>query len=124
MDANRRRSASSVRSPSPKRVSRRDFIGWTGTLAGGAVLGGPLAATRALAAGTPPNAAVDLIWGDHGAAARIAASLAHLSRFAFRKHDFDVTHTARAPARSSRRGQSRSTTTTRRRRPPCSRSPA
>nr|WP_322022939.1 hypothetical protein [Burkholderia sp. BCC1977] len=37
MAANCRRSSSSVRSPSPKRVSRRDFIGWTGALAGGAV---------------------------------------------------------------------------------------
>ncbi|WP_311767584.1 hypothetical protein [Burkholderia sp. Bp9012] len=41
-------------------MSCRDFIGWTSALAGGAVLGGPLAATRALAAGTVPNAAVDL----------------------------------------------------------------
>ncbi|RQZ68736.1 hypothetical protein [Burkholderia sp. Bp9004] len=41
-------------------MSRRDFIGWTGTPAGGAVLGGLFAATRAFAAGTVPNAAVDL----------------------------------------------------------------
>ncbi|MGP8472691.1 twin-arginine translocation signal domain-containing protein [Burkholderia diffusa] len=41
-------------------MSRRDFIGWTGALAGGAVLGGLFAATRAFAAGTVPNAAVDL----------------------------------------------------------------
>lgn len=80
MAANSRRSSSPVRSPWMKRVSRRVFIGWTGALAGGAVRGGPLAAIRAFAGGHMPNAfAVDLVWGEHGAAARIAASLAHVS---------------------------------------------
>ncbi|WP_222942809.1 hypothetical protein, partial [Pantoea eucalypti] len=73
MVAHRRRSSSSALSSSSKRVSRRAFIGWTGALAGGAMLGGPFAATRALAGGTLSNAsAVDLVWGEHGAAARIA----------------------------------------------------
>ncbi len=45
-----------------------------------------------------PNAsAVDLVWGEHGAAARIAASLAHISRLALRGRDVDVTHGRRAP---------------------------
>ncbi len=40
-----------------------------------------------------PNAsAVDLVWGEHGAAARIAASLAYVSRLALRGRDADVTH--------------------------------
>ncbi|HEP6426046.1 TPA: endopolygalacturonase [Burkholderia cenocepacia] len=98
MAAHRRRPSSSVRSSASKRVSRRAFISWTGALAGGAMLGGPLAATRALAAGTTPGAsAVDLVWGEHGAAARIAASLAHVSRLARRGRDFDVTHYGARP---------------------------
>lgn len=45
-----------------------------------------------------PNAsAVDLVWGEHGAAARIAASLAHVSRLALHGCDVDVTHGRRAP---------------------------
>ena len=46
-----------------------------------------------------PNAsAVDLLWGEHGAAARIAASLAYMSRLALRGRDVDVTHSgARRP---------------------------
>ncbi|MDI9649912.1 glycoside hydrolase family 28 protein, partial [Burkholderia cenocepacia] len=98
MAAHRRRPSSSVRSHASKRVSRRVFLGWTSALAGGAMLGGPLAATRALAAGTTPGAsAVDLVWGEHGAAARIAASLAHVSRLARRGRDFDVTHYGARP---------------------------
>ncbi|MGU7769984.1 glycoside hydrolase family 28 protein [Burkholderia sp. MR1-5-21] len=93
MAATSRRSSSSARFPSSKRVSRRAFIGWTGALVGGAMLGGPLAATRAFAGGNMSNAsAVDLIWGEHGAAARIAASLAHVSLLAFRGRDFSVTN--------------------------------
>lgn len=62
MAAHRRCPSSSVRSSASKRVSRRAFISWTGALAGGAMLGGPLAATRALAAGTTRGAsAVDLV---------------------------------------------------------------
>ncbi|KWH18311.1 glycoside hydrolase family 28 protein [Burkholderia multivorans] len=97
MAAARRRPSSSVRSRSPKRLSRRAFLGWTGALAGGTVLGGPLAATRAWAGNLPASSAVDLIWGEHGAAARIAASLAHVSRLAFRARDFDVTHYGARP---------------------------
>lgn len=45
-----------------------------------------------------PNAlAVDLVWGEHGAAARIAASLAHVSRLALRGRDVDVTHYGARP---------------------------
>ncbi|WP_175959924.1 glycoside hydrolase family 28 protein [Burkholderia pyrrocinia] len=98
MAANSRRSSSSARSPSSRPVSRRAFIGWSGALAGGAVLGGPLAATRAFAGGHMPTvSAVDLVWGEHGAAARIAASLAHVSRLALRGRDFDVTHYGARP---------------------------
>ncbi|KVF31403.1 glycoside hydrolase family 28 protein [Burkholderia vietnamiensis] len=92
MAASRRRSSLPARSPSSKRLTRRDFIGWTGALAGGAVFGGPLAATRAFAHVAAADVAPDAIWGEHGAAARIAASLAHVSRRAFRHREFDVTH--------------------------------
>lgn len=92
MAASRRRSSLPARSPSSKRLTRRDFIGWTGALAGGAVFGGPLAATRAFAHVAAADIAPDAIWGEHGAAARIAASLAHVSRRAFRHREFDVTH--------------------------------
>ncbi|PCE30091.1 glycoside hydrolase family 28 protein [Burkholderia ubonensis] len=89
---------SSVLLLSSKRVSRRACIGWTGALAGGAVLGGPLAATRAFAGGNMSNAsAVDPIWGEHGAAARIAASLAPVSRLVFHGRDFDVTRYGARP---------------------------
>ncbi len=45
-----------------------------------------------------PNAlAVDFVWGEHGAAARIAASLAHVSRLALRGRDVDVTHYGARP---------------------------
>jgi hypothetical protein len=56
------------------------------------VFGGPLAATRAFAHVAAADVAPDAIWGEHGAAARIAASLAHVSRRAFRHREFDVTH--------------------------------
>ncbi|SCZ38643.1 MULTISPECIES: glycoside hydrolase family 28 protein [Burkholderia] len=92
MAASRRRSSLPARSPSSKRLTRRDFIGWTGALAGGAVFGGPLAATCAFAHVAAADIAPDAIWGEHGAAARIAASLAHVSRRAFRHREFDVTH--------------------------------
>lgn len=98
MAAARRRSSSSARFRSPQRLSRRAFIGWTGALAGGAVLGGPFAATRAFAGGSMSSmSAVDPIWGEHGAAARIAASLAHVSRLAFHGRDFDVTRYGARP---------------------------
>ncbi len=98
MAAARRRSSSSVRFQPSTRLSRRAFIGWTGALAGGAVLGGPFAATRAFAGGSMSSmSAVDPIWGEHGAAARIAASLAHVSRLAFHGRDFDVTRYGARP---------------------------
>jgi len=73
---------------------RRRFIEMSGALLGSAVLGGPLQVARA--AGITgrdglASAGRDLIWGEHGAAERIAASLAHVSKALFRRREYDVT---------------------------------
>ncbi|WP_440130195.1 glycoside hydrolase family 28 protein [Trinickia symbiotica] len=73
-------------------MTRRQFIGMTGTLVGGAMLTGPIGATRAFAASSPAAArAMDLIWGERGAAAQIAASVAHVAHSLFHGRDYDVT---------------------------------
>jgi polygalacturonase len=76
----------------PGAITRRQFIGMTGTLVGGAMLTGPIGATRAFAAPSPAAArAMDLIWGERGAAAQIAASVAHVAHSLFHGRDYDVT---------------------------------
>ncbi len=83
---------SSAPSPASGALTRRRFIGMTGTLMGGAMLAGPLGATKAFAASNPAAArALDLIWGERGAAAQIAASVAHVAHSMFRARDYDVT---------------------------------
>lgn len=79
-------------SPQPGSTpARRRFMGMTGAVLGSAMWGGPLRVASAM--GLAPNSAfsLDPIWGEHGAAARIAASLAHLSKMRYRRRDYDVT---------------------------------
>lgn len=83
--------------PSPRDhhgQNRRRFIGTSSALLASAVLGGPLRFARAAESATSEVAARaghDSIWGEGGAAARIAASLAHVSERLFRPRDYDVT---------------------------------
>lgn len=73
---------------------RRRFMEMSGALVGGALLAGPLGVARAAglsAQDVAERVAPDLIWGEHGAAARIAASLAHVSKTLYRRRDYDVT---------------------------------
>jgi len=73
---------------------RRRFMGMSGALVGGALFGGPFRVARAAGFSADEGAtrdAQDLIWGEHGAAARIAASLAHVSKESYRRRDYDVT---------------------------------
>src|SRR5690348_5766994 len=87
----RRSSRATQSRPMP---GRRRFIEMSGALLGSAVLSGPLQVARA--AGITgrdglASAGRDLIWGEHGAAERIAASLAHVSKALFRRREYDVT---------------------------------
>lgn len=87
-----RRRASSASSFPAARLTRRAFISLSGTVLGSAALAGTLGAGRVFAAAQPPaSAAVDLIWGEHGAAARVATLVAHVTKARFRPRDYDVT---------------------------------
>jgi polygalacturonase len=80
--------------PSYPASGRRRFMEMSGALVGGALFAGPLNVARAAglsAQEVAERVAQDLIWGEHGAAARIAASLAHVSKTLYRRRDYDVT---------------------------------
>ncbi|WP_285593700.1 glycoside hydrolase family 28 protein [Trinickia caryophylli] len=75
------------------RLTRRAFFGVSGSLVGSTLLAvSPFGAARAMAAmAGRAGSAADLIWGEHGAAARIAALVAHVTKAAFRPREYDVT---------------------------------
>ena len=93
--AKRRTPEQPHRSPQCRPIEgRRRFIGLSGALLGGVVLDAPLRMARAAglpAAEAGAHAARDLIWGEHGAAARIAAAVAHVSKTSFHRRNYDVT---------------------------------
>ena len=88
-----RRSLSSI-SRSTSATGRRQFLGMSGAMLGGAMLAGPLRAAHAIGVtdiAAAAHRAHDAIWADHGPAARIAASLQHVSKALFHHRDYDVT---------------------------------
>ncbi len=78
------------------RMSRRNFIGFSGALMGSALLGGcgggddAPAATTGATTPTTPATPVDPIWGANGAATNIIASLNGITQSAFRAVDYAV----------------------------------